>query len=236
MRRRVYKKKARTTRKFRNTRRGYKKARTFRAKWLKPISQRKNVCFTYADTGFSVNIANMFGNMAYYVFRGNSTYDPDLTGVGVQPYGYDELMKDTMFVNYRVAASSIKVYFYPESIIGALRRIHCVVFPFRDDNPVISDLSDVRMIPYHKETTYDAQTENTRGCRNGGYMTTRRIYSEITPKDFNFSSTYNNNPTLGWFWIVLFKVDDDVDDVDIYFDVKIKYYTSVTRYGQPNES
>lgn len=47
------------------------------------------------------------GAMVPYVYRANSLFDPDYTGVGHQPYGFDQLM--TWFDHYTVIGSKITV-------------------------------------------------------------------------------------------------------------------------------
>lgn len=49
------------------------------------------------------------GNLyAEHVFRANSVFDPDLTGVGHQPRGFDEM--NLFYERWRVVGSKIKVY------------------------------------------------------------------------------------------------------------------------------
>lgn len=46
---------------------------------------------------------------AYHQFRLNSTWDPDLTTTGVQPYGRDQIA--AMYLRYIVNGATVKVYF-----------------------------------------------------------------------------------------------------------------------------
>lgn len=229
--------KAKTTRRnakvVRRTRKRYTKTNALRTKWYNPIRQGENVKFVYTDSRFSVTLAAGTSYYAYYVFRGNSGYDPDYTGVGVQPYGWDQLIGSGLYTLFRITASSIKVFFRPES---AVRRLHAVVFPFRVANPTVSDISDVRMIPDHKETTYDSEQESTRGARLTHYTTTQHMYHEMTAKDGSLAA-FNTNPSSVWFWIVYFYVDEFTnEELDVFFDVRIKYYTKLARTEVPNES
>jgi len=47
-----------------------------------------------------------------YIFRGNSLYDPDYTGVGGQPYGHDQW--STIYASYIVLRSRIRVTCKPD--------------------------------------------------------------------------------------------------------------------------
>jgi len=72
---------------------------------LPPTAIRK---FKYAGQ-FNVNPA--VGVTAGYVFRANSLYDPDVTGVGHQPYGFDQMMEH--YNHYEVLEACIRVRGFP---------------------------------------------------------------------------------------------------------------------------
>lgn len=227
----------RSFKKYGRRRTGVKKAMSLRPKWLNPLSQRQFTRFTYADSSFSrtLNVGN--GYSSYYVFRGNSIYDPDYTGVGVQPYGLDQHVGQYLYAYYRAPASSIKIYFRAEETYASIRRLHAFIVPLRIPNPVMTDISDVRMLSFHVGTTYDGATETTRGAVMKHYISTRKIFNEGSTNDFGFTGSYNSNPSGQWYWIVHFYTDVyDDEEVDIYFDVKIKYYTVLSRADVPNES
>lgn len=52
------------------------------------------------------------------VFRGNGMFDPDRTGVGHQPYGFDQLA--ALYKYYNVSGSSIRVWFAVASAGNAM--------------------------------------------------------------------------------------------------------------------
>jgi len=56
-----------------------------------------------------VNIDPGAGALSYYVFRANGLYDPDYTGVGHQPLGYDQL--GALYSHYVVLRSRITAHF-----------------------------------------------------------------------------------------------------------------------------
>lgn len=249
-RKRSYRRRHSTRRRFarKTTRRVFKKyggrrgrvgkAVTVRPKWNNPISQTKLIKFVYTDTGFTRTLNAAGGYTAYYVFSGNSPYDPDVTGVGVQPYGYDQYLNANLYTVYNCYSSSIKVYFYVEQTYASVRRLHCLLFPFRSATPTVTDISDLRMVPYVKETTYDGANESTRGCKISHYKSSRAMFPDVTTRDANFNAAYTTNPGIRWYWILLFHTTDyDDEEIDVYFDVKIKYYTQVVRGSDvPNES
>lgn len=214
----------------------YKKVVSLRPKWINPLSQTEYVRFIYADSGFSRTLTAANGYSSYYVFRGNSPYDPDYTGVGVQPYGWDQHAGADLYTNFAAKSSSIKVYFQIEPDYANLRRLHAFIIPLRQVAPLLTDISDVRMIPGAIETTYDGETESTRGAKMKHYMSTRRLFRESSSVDVSMAGTYSANPSTQWFWIVHFYTDQVTEDLVVNFDVKIKFYTVLTRTSQPDES
>lgn len=147
-------------------------------------------------------------------------------------------MGDKKFINFICPASSISVYFRPEETYASIRRLHVHVIPMRSSTPILTDISDVRVIPLRKATTYDGNTESTKGALIKNYCSTKRLLM-LSSNDGACEGSYSGNPANNgsWYWIVHFYTDVyDDEEVDIYFDVKIKYYTRINRSNQPDES
>lgn len=71
---------------------------------LQPVSQRYICSLKYTTTIALSSLANV------HRFRLNSLFDTDLTGVGHQPYGYDQLA--TLYNRYRVISTSYSIIGY----------------------------------------------------------------------------------------------------------------------------
>lgn len=220
-------------------RRAYKKIKPFGSKWLYPLSQAGKYKFVYADTGFSARINLGSGFAATYLFRGNGPYDPDFTGVGVQPYGWDQVMGPNQYSTYACPASACRIYFRAGTNTEDVRRISAILVPVKTTSYATTDISDLRMAPYHKETMYDNVTETTRGAKLKNYCSTKRLFTDSKVIQGN-NVAYNAAPSgaYSWYWQIIFTVDGTNDDLDfyVYFDVKIAYYTMVSRAELPNES
>jgi len=232
-------KKTGTTRKARYFRpKSTGRSMLLRPKWVNPDSQKALVRFTYTDTGFSRTLAAGTAWAGDYVFRGNGPYDPDLTGIGVQPYSFDQYVGAALYTNYATKSSSIRVYFHPEENYSSIRRLHCMLIPSRQGSLVLSDPSDLRMIPFATETTYDGETESTKGAKAKHYTSTRKVISEFTANSAAYSGLYSGTPSTQWYWHVIFFTDlySGSEQINILFDVKIRYYTVLARGNLPNES
>lgn len=240
--RRLYKSASRRTKK--NYRRRYKKVSIKRSIWKSPIPRQGYYKFTYHDTGFPFATDAVGAFKSLRQFRGNSLYDPDYTGLGVQPYGYDNLCNtNAPFGRYLVYASKITVYPHiytaddaPENTTGSWN-IKLSVYPTRLNAVSFTDFEDLCRIPYHKsrciENVDDAGGNNTLKR----YVSTRKIWAEGGGlQDIDFGAAYNSNPINTWFWNIMMDTSSYSNAVTGYFDVKIKYYCKLFKQDDINES
>lgn len=76
-------------------------------KYLGPLTPQIKTDLLYAER-FDLN-AGVAGLAAVRVFSANGLYDPDITGIGHQPRGFDQIM--ALYDHYVVIASKITVVF-----------------------------------------------------------------------------------------------------------------------------
>lgn len=85
-----------------------------------PFRPSMSVKLRYTDT--TTLLSGLNGHIGdVQTFRLNSLYDPDLSGVGTQPYGYDQLA--TLYRKYKVHGASIEVVFTDPDQDGMLMAI-----------------------------------------------------------------------------------------------------------------
>lgn len=80
-----------------------------------PLPTKLKCSMVYA-TNVSLNIPAI-GAAANHVFSANGLFDPDITGVGHQPRGFDQLM--TLYDHYVVIGSKITVFVQPVGTTSA---------------------------------------------------------------------------------------------------------------------
>lgn len=94
--------------------RGYNKRKAMRKQMRKyrkinpksthlPLGQSQKVTHKYLENTF---VSTTIGNTGVYTFQINGMYDPNITGVGHQPLGFDQL--GAIFGRYCVIGASIK--------------------------------------------------------------------------------------------------------------------------------
>lgn len=198
--------------------------------WSKATPYARKIKFIYADDGFSL-FASASGHN-HYSFSGNSPFDPDVSGVGVQPYGWDEHFPG-LFQMYNVFASKIEIYF---SASTSNSRLRLFIIPSRTlwASLTAVDPSDLTASPFTRQLCYNS-IDGSRGTRLSNYMSTRRLHPDTVYKDDRFASLYNTSPANRWYWhFVLW--DMDATDANILFDVRITYYCQISRNNTIDES
>lgn len=203
----------------------------FSPKWSNPLAQTKTFKLKYIDSKFDLSTTVGNGYRQFNVFRANSIYDPDVTGVGIQPYGHDEL--EAIYSAYTVYASKIKASFY---VVEQCYKGVCTVIPSSDVALDHVDEHDLRMSPYAKQTIIDYNAGRKRANTIVSYCSTRKIFPEINTKDADFRAAMTDNPTIMWYWHVFFDTADVAVETSAYVDVEITYYCRLTRIGNSDES
>lgn len=173
------------------------------------------------------------GAIAKRIFRGNSLYDPDLTGTGTQPMGFDQLM--TLYEHYRVMGSEIVV---------------------RCTNGAVGEMSDIVVVPTNTTTLPGTGNEvngerpyavrrygavNQDGTRNAivNYMSTSKIAGvpkEKVRTEDDYSGSSVTDPALQWYWQILYQPADQVSSTSIYYTVKITFYATYYDRRELNQS
>lgn len=163
---------------------------------------------------------------ARQVFRANSLYDPDQSGIGGQPLGFDQLM--SLYTYYRVYASSIKVQIMSLSTASS-DFIKFSLYPTNIsslDNP--TDIASEQ--PYSKNIFNSTANAGMNWLSN--FMTTKRFLGlkDITQIDA-LAGTSGTNPSTQWYWVLDYGTVGGVNNINPgYFNVNITFY--VEFYGR----
>jgi len=108
-------------------------------KSLNPIPQRMIAKHKYAA---SVSLPTGGNSWGLHQFNLNSTYDPDRTGIGRQPYGRDTYA--TLYNKYRVIACTWRVAAIP---VNAARVIQMAVVPTNSTPTGSATMAEFRELP-----------------------------------------------------------------------------------------
>ncbi len=185
---------------------------TSRSPFPLPLSYRTCLRY-YQQVNFSSNSTPFI-----YVFRANSGYDPDQTGSGSQPVGWDNLL--TFYNASFGVGSRVKVTL----VNGGTVPIQFGIAPTIASN-TISSYDNMRI--YGRQTVFGYVDGTTRGSSS-----LKTIQNEVTtlnffgqPYDRDFQAQGQALPSKNLFWTIALQTSDQTTlitaqmQVEIYYDI-----------------
>lgn len=155
------------------------------------------------------------------VFRGNSCFDPDFTGVGSQPLGFDQWSQ--FYRRYRVIASKIVV----SSVTKSTEGTRIAVAPL-NTNTVITLPTTLQESNYCKQSRTTGLSTGSSTSSVTNYISTAAIRGgpfDIVQYEADLSALISTNPTQQWYWHVMnYNVDGSITNIDTNINVDICYY------------
>lgn len=127
MRRRRYARRRKFKRRFSRRRRLFRRRSrrtTNILRTIQPFAPRSIVTLKYCES-FTIT-TNTATSTGLYKFNLNSIYDPDRTGVGHQPYGFDQYAQ--LYNRYRVISTSYSLH-----AVNSTNYMQVVAYPSNDD-------------------------------------------------------------------------------------------------------
>lgn len=173
------------------------------------------------------NVVNVAAGVIFkQVFAGNNVFDPDYTGGGSQPTGFDQYA--ALYKAYFVRASAIKL-----KTIGVVNSAGAVcefvICPtVNATDYAATDPSVMWANPLSKFTL-------TRGVEPAAlthYMTTNRMAGTDTSNDDTWQSQVTTVPAAQFFWHITLQTTDESTTQALVLYTRIIYYTEF-RQRQP---
>lgn len=164
---------------------------------------------------FSLNPA--VASLASYVFRANSCYDPNYTGTGHQPRGFDQLM--ALYDHGTVIGSKMDVGIFSPNSVGAT-----VAVNLRDSVSTPSTFDDMLEVPTCSWTIISPSAGGgvanlSQSCSPAKFLGRPKVLSE---DDLRFSSSADC-VEQAFYHIVVGPTDSLTDLSSIDFHVRIEY-------------
>lgn len=144
------------------------------------LSALPNGIKTTMKYSMRTSLASVAGTPAVRVFSCNGVYDPDITGIGHQPRGFDQLMN--LFDHFVVIGAKATVWFQPAdtNTVGSV----CFI-SVQDNNPAFTDSRDY----------FEAANVATRAISQNG-DNAHCLVSTINPSKFLGRSKPMADPDL----------------------------------------
>lgn len=161
------------------------------------------------------------GGLPYmlYNFRGNSLFDPNVTGTGHQPMYFDQYA--ALYNRYRVMGSAVKIDVINNSGVSAL-------FYVCEPNTIQSTTTDLSTL--YEQSRSGAPRFVPIAARIASrlkrYVSTRKVCGLTKPQIYDdvYSAATIADPGNIWYWNFLFGSVDGTAAVDGHFIIKITYY------------
>nr|DAV46090.1 MAG TPA: Capsid protein [Cressdnaviricota sp.] len=188
-----------------------------------PLAKAKVCKFKYFQ---EISLNPTAGLCADYVFHATSIYDPDNTGTGHQPYGFDQIM--AMYDHFTVLGSKIKV-----TAVNNTNAPIWMGIKLRDENTNLTgmDLQDFQEQPGTKKKLIGWQTSGsskgvlTLGCGQAKFL---GLTKQALMADTSRRGDTSSNPADGLFFHVMI-APQSVDDLSgQIFAVEIEYTAALT--------
>lgn len=187
----------------------------------------------YMDRQFSITYNNIGNVPGIHTFRMNSIYDPDYTGVGVQPYYHDTFVP--LYDRYKVNAAKITVYI---SSSTSHKLNYVAIVPSKTSaGPDYEEINDICNVPGAVVKAFSTVPDSRAPlCIIKKYCRLDWFFDNL--KDESFTCTFGENPDNAYaaFFHVMAWEGFNAANMTYTFDVKIKYYCNLIRAKEQDES
>jgi hypothetical protein len=172
----------------------------------------RKVTLRYAQVRIPTGAANS------WALRGNGMYDPDVTGAGAQPSGFDQYM--AIYKNYRVIGSRcIATYIPGSSAFGSGVAMLTVRW---DDNEgtVASTVADL-LGQRNSVSAYTTGVGATVAIASAHCLT--KTATRLSPNEIDLSGTVTSDPAIQWHWHVNVNSVDEASTASGRLHIVIEY-------------
>ncbi len=184
----------------------------------------------YAETQIDLN-AGAGGLMVSHLFAANGLYDPNVTGVGHQPLGFDQIMP--MYDHYRVIGSRIRATFSnADTSYSQIVGIHL------QDNTTVSETSIDPLIENGMTRWTKVAPEGSGGCVKTLQMnfSNKKFFGKAASSGDKYLGTISSNPTELAYFRLCCQPDHANDTGSVRCTVEIDYIALLTEPGNLAQS
>lgn len=171
--------------------------------------------FTYVKP---YQLTSVIGSSPRQVMRGNGPFDPDQSGTGNQPNGFDQLM-GTLYVKYGVISSKIRI-----TCIPATTPWKVSVFPYYQSGATNVDYENTLLMPGAKGMITTAASAGGSVKVLTSYAKSKNMIGCDPYSDEQACGSNTTNPAIQWYWQISGRPIDETSSDTCFIEVEITYY------------
>lgn len=167
-----------------------------------------------------VQLTSTAGATVDNVFRGNSLFDPDLTGAGAQPLGFDQLA--AIYGIYRVFGSTFRLKGYPVAASISTQTEYALVPSVLSTSFSATNADWICEQPYSKRRSLNLTSKSFKS-----YMGTAKLWGEKPQRilyDPAYESLVSTNPINSFYWHAIAWPTDRTSTETTYIQIRVVYY------------
>lgn len=184
---------------------------------LRPVPDRFEATLRYAQR---VTLTMTSGALQDNVFAGNGLYDPDITGSGHQPTGFDQLM--ALYTRYCVIKSKCTVKLSCVGTTAPTQNAWAVLVPETNVSTAAS-IEEALAMPFAKSLDFNINyvgSELTQELTTSKFMGI--VQRNLDDEDV-YQGTSGANPSRLWYWSVYCMPVDASSSMTLYALVELTY-------------
>lgn len=176
----------------------------------------------------------------FYTFRLNSLFDPNLTGVGIQPRYFDTLLGagngTAPYRQYRVHGAKITATFWPTSATASIGNGYAGICVRRSNVTIPATITEMRERPYvHTRPMYG--TNSGKPIRISSFVKMKKILGNKDLNDNEDSlAQYNANPVDSVLADILICNVQGSSLAQMAVEVKIQYFCQLSTLNDVADS
>lgn len=177
------------------------------------MPERLRTKFNYIET-INYSTASV---PAGQVWRGNSGFDPNQTGTGSQPVGWDDMNAFYTYVNVYASAINVEVTSLDDT------SFYIYILPYASATYPTSSTVNVEAVPHCKKMFVPNSANGGHAIGNNFAQNCSVVSINSLSSDFN--TTFLTNPGVQWFWHVYVVAADAGTTFTGTIKTKITYYS-----------
>ncbi len=186
-----------------------------------PLPKKFKVKMKYVDETMTLDPGSG-GVPVTKVYSLNGLFDPDITGSGHQPLGYDQFMQ--MYDHYTVIGARARITATNKDTGTPIQ----VIASIRDKTTTTTNIGQIIENGLNRWTTLGVLTSGNSTKTLTINFSTKNFFSKSPLQEADLQGTLNNNPVEQAYLHIIVHPLDAVDTSPVLFTIEIEYIAIMT--------